>query len=66
MGDRYATPVHGVIPGVIIQALAAETLLDGVPVEIGWALPLLLAALFAYAIIAAPTALTRYWRALAQ
>ena len=53
MGDRYATPVHGVIPGVIIQALAAETLLDGVPVEIGWALPLLLAALFAYAIIAA-------------
>ena len=53
MGDRYATPVHGVLPGVIIQALAAETLLDGVPVEIGWPLPLLLAALFAYAILAA-------------
>ncbi len=53
MGDRYATPVHGVLPGVIIQALAAETLLEGMPVEIGWSLPLLLAALFAYAIIAA-------------
>jgi EAL domain-containing protein (putative c-di-GMP-specific phosphodiesterase class I)/CHASE2 domain-containing sensor protein len=28
MGDRYATPGHGVIPGVIIQAMAAETLLQ--------------------------------------
>ena len=55
MGDRYATPVHGVLPGVIVQALAAETLLDGVPVRIGWPLPLLLAALFAYAILAAPS-----------
>lgn len=54
MGDRYAVPVHGVLPGVIVQALAAETLLDGVPVEIGWQLPLLLVALFAYAILAAP------------
>ena len=55
MGDRYAVPVHGVLPGVIVQALAAETLLGGVPVEIGWPLPLLLAALFAYAILAAPS-----------
>jgi EAL domain-containing protein (putative c-di-GMP-specific phosphodiesterase class I)/CHASE2 domain-containing sensor protein len=29
MGDRYVVPRHGVIPGVIIQALAAETLLAG-------------------------------------
>ena len=29
LGDRYATPQYGVIPGVIIQVLAAETLLRG-------------------------------------
>ena len=28
-GDRYAVPRHGVIPGVVIQALGAETLLTG-------------------------------------
>jgi EAL domain-containing protein (putative c-di-GMP-specific phosphodiesterase class I)/CHASE2 domain-containing sensor protein len=44
MGDRYAVPNHGVIPGVVVQALAAETLLQGKPVELG-ALPVLLAAL---------------------
>jgi len=26
LGDRYATPGYGVLPGVVIQALAAETL----------------------------------------
>lgn len=34
MGDRYAVPRQGVIPGVIIQALAAETLRNGMPGEI--------------------------------
>jgi EAL domain-containing protein (putative c-di-GMP-specific phosphodiesterase class I)/CHASE2 domain-containing sensor protein len=29
MGDRYVVPRYGVIPGVVIQALAAETLLPG-------------------------------------
>lgn len=29
MGDRYAVPRHGVIPGVVIQAMAAETLMQG-------------------------------------
>lgn len=29
MGDRYVVPRHGVIPGVVIQALAAETLYAG-------------------------------------
>lgn len=33
MGDRYATPHWGVIPGVVVQALATETLLRGIPVE---------------------------------
>lgn len=43
LGDRYAVPNHGVIPGVAIQALAAETLRRGIPRESGWQLPLLLA-----------------------
>ncbi len=43
LGDRYAVPNHGVIPGVVIQALAAETLASGLPREAGWQLPLLLA-----------------------
>lgn len=44
MGDRYAVPHYGVVPGVVIQALAAETLLqEGVPVAFGPALPLLIA-----------------------
>ncbi len=29
LGDRYATPQHGVIPGVLVQILAAETLVRG-------------------------------------
>ncbi len=29
LGDRYATPVHGVLPGVYIHALAHETLYKG-------------------------------------
>jgi diguanylate cyclase len=27
MGDRYVVPGHGVLPGVVVQALAAETLI---------------------------------------
>lgn len=53
LGDRYAVPGHGVTPGVIIQALAAETLLTGIPVFGGWQLPLLLAALASLAVLAA-------------
>lgn len=29
MGDRYVVPGYGVVPGVIVQALAAETLIMG-------------------------------------
>ena len=42
--DRYSVPNHGVIPGVVIQALAAETLLKGqVPATASGLWPLLLA-----------------------
>lgn len=49
IGDRYAVPRYGVIPGVIIQALAAETLLQGsVPwsLGVGWAFAAALLLLF--------------------
>ena len=55
MGDRYATPRHGVLPGVIVQAIAAETLLGGVPIFGGWLVPLLLGAVVAAAIFAQKT-----------
>ncbi|HEX8625654.1 MAG TPA: EAL domain-containing protein [Allosphingosinicella sp.] len=50
--DRYTLPRHGILPGVVAQGLAAQTLLNGpppVPVGPGWALALvlLLAAAFA-------------------
>ncbi|TCP35891.1 EAL domain-containing protein [Sphingomonas sp. BK235] len=51
MGDRYATPHWGVLPGVVVQALAAETLIAGVPTPYGAALPLLLALLLAAPIL---------------
>lgn len=53
LGDRYAVPRHGVIPGVLIQALAAETLADVVPIYGSWPAPLALAALLALAVGAA-------------
>ena len=44
IGDRYAVPGYGVIPGVVIQALGAETLLAGPPpAVISGVWPLLLA-----------------------
>lgn len=43
MGDRYVVPRHGVIPGVLVQALAVETLYGAIPVAGGW-FPLLLLA----------------------
>lgn len=51
MGDRYPVPLHGVLPGVTIQALAAETLLDGVPSEGTALVPFLLALLVACATV---------------
>lgn len=53
LGDRYAVPRFGVIPGVIIHALAAETLLGARPVTGTWAIPLLVAALLSYGLLGA-------------
>lgn len=53
MGDRYATPRWGVLPGVVVQALAAETLIAGVPVQIEGAASLIIALLLALPILRA-------------
>jgi EAL domain-containing protein (putative c-di-GMP-specific phosphodiesterase class I)/CHASE2 domain-containing sensor protein len=51
MGDRYVVPVYGSIPGVVLQALAAETLMRGVPGETGWPLALIPALVLAGGIV---------------
>lgn len=51
--DRYTVPRHGVVSGVIIQALAAETLAGGVPVRRLWHGPLLLASALALLVLTA-------------
>ena len=51
MGDRYGTPQWGVIPGVIVQAMAAETLLRGVPVDGDPLIPYALAVIAMIAIL---------------
>lgn len=53
MGDRYVVPRHGILPGVVVQALAAETLFVGVPDSSGWLAPLLLAAALMFWILSA-------------
>lgn len=65
MGDRYAVPAHGVLPGVVVQALAAETLSVGIPVRIEWYWPLALAAILSAWILAASSRASVAIRAIA-
>ncbi|MGB3738793.1 MAG: EAL domain-containing protein [Pontixanthobacter sp.] len=51
MGDRYTVPNYGILPGVIVQALATETLYRSVPSVGGWMPLLLLATLAAFFIV---------------
>ena len=50
LSDRFLVPRFGFIPGVILHALAAETLADTVPVYGSWPAPLALSVLFALVI----------------
>lgn len=52
LGDRYNTPRWGVIPGVVVQALSAETLIHGVPHRGSGILMILFALLMTLAITA--------------
>ncbi|PKP64773.1 MAG: hypothetical protein CVT85_09150 [Alphaproteobacteria bacterium HGW-Alphaproteobacteria-7] len=65
LGDRYPVPRYGVVPGVIVQALAAETLVDAVPTYGGWAAPLLLAVMIALLVGAAQSRVAVFQRAAA-
>jgi EAL domain-containing protein (putative c-di-GMP-specific phosphodiesterase class I)/CHASE2 domain-containing sensor protein len=58
VGDRYTVARHGPLPGVVVQALAAETLLQGTPPTLGgaaWALG------FALLMVAAGLRMRRSW-----
>lgn len=40
--DPFRVPgVSGIVPGVFVHVLGAETLLAGIPVELGWMMPML-------------------------
>ena len=54
LGDRYPVPRHGMVPGVILQALAADTLIGAAPAYGSWQAPLLLAVLSAVLVGLAP------------
>lgn len=54
LGDRYGVPTYGVIPGVTIQALAAETLIAGGLRELGFLPLLLVAVLLTFWLVRAP------------
>ena len=64
MGDRYAVPGRGVIPGVVIQALATETLRQGVPVAGSPLLTIVAALMAATAMLRSRTKVVRTMLAL--
>ncbi|MES2337126.1 MAG: EAL domain-containing protein [Pseudomonadota bacterium] len=52
IGDRYPVPNYGVVPGVVIQALAAETLFAGIPGHLPWPVSLSTASVLGIVILA--------------
>lgn len=52
MGDRYGIPRWGVIPGVVVQAMAAETLIRGIPAAGSFLTVMMFAALVVAAAMA--------------
>lgn len=59
LGDRYSLPGYGILPGVLVQAMAAETLLGGRGYGAGSGLVPLLLALLATAALTPRRAATR-------
>lgn len=49
--DHYRAPGYRPVPGILFHLVAAETLLAGQPVDLGWAVPLLLALVLGAAIL---------------
>ncbi|MDX2203327.1 MAG: EAL domain-containing protein [Hyphomicrobiaceae bacterium] len=50
LGDRFAVPVYGILPGVVVQALATETLLQSRAL-VGTSVPVTIAGLLLIAVI---------------
>jgi EAL domain-containing protein (putative c-di-GMP-specific phosphodiesterase class I) len=50
-GDIYAFPGYGRMPGVYLHVLGAETLREGIPLDLGWFGPFLVAFLLSLATI---------------
>ena len=48
--DHYRAPGTGLVPGVLIHIVAAETLLGGAPIDLGWLPPLVLGLALAWGI----------------
>ncbi len=59
LGDHYAAPGHGILPGVVVQALSAETLIAGSERKPWGQLPALVGTLL---LVAASGALRARWR----
>ena len=57
--EHYRAPGAGQVPSILFHLVAAETLLAGQPVNLGWAVPLALALLLAAAILASGGARSR-------
>ena len=58
LGDRYPVPRYGVVPGVVIQAMAAESLLQDRPIQpSGW--PVTFAGVLLIALLLASRPLSR-------
>lgn len=58
LGDRYAVPVHGIVPGVVVQAMAADSLLqDRALASTGW--PVTLAGILLIAFFWRPRRIER-------
>ena len=49
--DHFMAPGTGMVPGILVHLVAAETLIAGKPVDLGLALPLALASIIAMAIL---------------
>jgi len=49
--EHYRTPGIALVPGILIHLVAAETLLAGAPVDLGWGVPFLFALLLAAALL---------------
>jgi EAL domain-containing protein (putative c-di-GMP-specific phosphodiesterase class I)/CHASE2 domain-containing sensor protein len=61
LGDRYAVPRYGVLPGVVIQALASESLLQNRAIQ-RTGLLVTLAGILVIAFLLAPRPLQKPWR----